>query len=642
VIILSHGQWQRQFHADPGVIGSTVRFGGGAVEIIGVMGPEFAFTEMGWSGGAVAWLPEMPNPAQRRARYRHVVGRLAPGVSVQEAQAEFDVIATRLAAEYPRANADRGVLVSKLLDVTVADARQLLWLLLGAAACVLLIGSANVANLLLAHASGRRLELATRIAVGASRAHLVRQTLTEGVVLGCGAGACGVLLAYLAIPSLVQLAPPEIPRLQEIAVNGRVFAFSFVLSVIVGAGCGLAACLSLSDLTSARVLRAGGADAAHSGRWFRQVLTVAEIALALMLVVATGLLVRTMRAVGALELGFDPTNVISVGLTYDGPEPGKFDTEFLRRVRTIPGLVAAGIGTRPLGGGMGTMLRLPAEEGRQLGLGADSVSVGYLEALGGRLTDGRFFDDRDTANAPLVAILNQSAARHFWPRETAVGKLVAMGEKRLEIVGIIADVRRADLEVEPGPVVYLPNLQATEFRANNMLIRSERDPRLLLPALRALLRQVDRQQALVRIQTLQERIEEATAPRRFVLRLVGAFSLMALGLAMIGVYAVIAESVARRVPEIGIRMALGATARNVTSMILRQGIWMLAFGVVLGLIAAAALRGVMSTFVFGVPTTDLPTYAVAGLCLALATVAACVIPAARAARVDPVIALRAE
>ncbi len=647
-IILGYELWQQQFSGRLDVVGTTARFAGTPVEIVGVMPRGFGFTDMGWGEQAAAWVPDVPDSRERRPRYRRAIGRLAPGVSIETARAEFDVMARRLADAYPRANAGRGILLSNLLDITVADARTLLWLLLAAATAVLVIACANVANLLLAHASGRRLELATRVALGASRGHLVRQTITEAVCLGSIAGAGGLLMAYLALPWLLRLAPVELPRISEISIDLRVLIFSFGVSLAVSLACGLIACLSISGDAWARVPRSGGADAGFAGRRVRHVLAITEIALALVLVVAAGLLVRTVRAVGALPLGFNPSRTLSVGLSGSSQDFARAgavssDLELVSRVRALPGVVAAGIGAKPLGAGLGTVMRPAGDASRQVDIGVDSVSPGYLEALGGSLVAGRFFDGRDTAASPGVAILSAAAAQHFWPGGHAVGQLIETpGEKRFEVVGIVGDVRRTGLEETPGPTVYFPSVQATNFHVNNLLIRTVDDPAALVPAVRSIMRQVDPEQALVRIQTLEETLRRATAPRRFTLQLVGAFSVIALVLAMVGIYGVVAESVARRVPEIGIRMALGATAREVMTLILRQGAWMLAIAVPLGLAGAVAMRGVLSSFLFGVQPGDPPSYALAVIALVVTTLAACAVPAWRAATIDPVLALRQE
>jgi putative ABC transport system permease protein len=648
VVILGHDLWQRRFGGRPDIVGSTVRLDGRNVEVVGVMQQDFAFTEIpGW-GHADCWLPEAPNPQQRRARMFTVVGRLAAGHSLAQAQAEFDVIASQLALKYPRANTDRGIRLSPLLQAQTAAVRAELWLLLGAAACVLLIACANVANLLLAHASGRRLELATRLALGATRAHLVRQTLTESLLISVAGGAAGFALAAWALPALVALAPAATPRLNEISVDWRMLAFAAVASIVVGLACGVAVVLSMNRVNpQGGGLRPSGADSAHHGRRFRQGLIVAEIALALMLVVAAGLLVRTLRVLGAQELGFNPRNVISVGLALDFAkyDPrngaiGQFEADLLERLASAPGVVAAGIGSRPLGGGGASNLVRARGSNQDHRVGVDVVSPGFLEALGATLIRGRFVQATDAAGAPRVALVNVSAAQTIWGDSDPVGQTIVMDESPLQVIGVVGDIRRLNLELPAAPAIYLSHLQPATIIVNNLLVRTAGDPRTVLPAVRAAMRQLDPDQPLARIATLEERIDEILAPRRFMLRLIGLFSVLALGLAMLGVYGVMAESVAQRVPEIGIRVALGATPAAIRHLVIAQGGWMVVLGLAGGIAGALALRRAMSTLVFGVPTTDPLAYAVACVCLAGATLAACAIPANRAATMDPVRALR--
>jgi predicted permease len=649
VVVLGHDLWQRRFEGRVDVIGRSVRLDGRNLEVIGVLPPDFAFTDLPVSGHADCWLPESGDPAQRKARYLSAIGRLGPGVALRQAQAELDVIAAQLAVKFPAADKDWGIRLVPLLDAQTAGVKTELWVLLGAAGCVLLIGCANVANLLLAQASGRRLELATRLALGASRAHLVRQTLTESLILSVAGGAAGFALASWALPALVALAPPEVPRLREVSVDGWMLAFATVASVAVGLACGMAVVFSMDRANpQAGGLRPSGADGAHHGRRFRQGLTIAEIALALMLVVAAGLLVRTLRALGAQELGFDPRHVISIGIAPDSRKYlardgslSQFEADLVERLKSAADVVAVGIGSRPLGGG-GMSTTVLSEDGGEHRVGVDIVSPGFLEALGVKLLRGRFIEATDAADAPRVALVNASAARVLSGAADPVGRTISLGGAGVPVVvvGVVADVRRGDLERPPGPAIYLSHLQPAGMRVNNLLVRTTGDPRAVLPSARAIMRQLDPDQPLTRIATLEERIDEVLAPRRFMLRLIGLFSILALGLAMLGVYGVMAESVAQRVPEIGIRVALGATPAAVRRLVIRQGGWLVVSGLLGGIAGALALRRAMSTFVFGVPTTDPVAYAIAAACLAAATIAACAIPANRAASMDPVRALR--
>jgi putative ABC transport system permease protein len=642
VAILSHRFWMRQFQGRADAVGSTVRLDRGAVEIVGVLAVDVAFPGV---EEADIWMPVVLEPIGRRARYLSVFGRLAPGVSLAQAQAELDVLAGQMAADYPRANQGYGIRAEGLLESATGHVAGELWLLGGAASCVLLIACANVANLLLAFASGRRLELATRVALGAGRGHLVRQAMTEGLVLALAGGVLGTALALWSLPLLVTLVPSATPRLSDVSMDGRTVAFIAAVSLLVGLGCGLAGCVPTRHLATRGVLRSTGAGA-RQGLRFRQVLTDSEIAVALMLVVAAGLLVRTLRAVGALDLGFEPAHVLTIGITpdmrqYRGPAKAQFEQDLMTRVRAVPTVSAAGIGSRPLGEGtFATSIRLTEQSAETIDISLDVVGDGYLEALGARLTSGRPFSDRDVAEGPAVALVNAAAAAKLWPDRAAVGRTFRLEENLVDVVGVVSDVRRRDLEADVAPTIYLPSAQQPRFWTNNMLVRTTGAPDAVLPAVRAIMRQLDGDQALTRIQTLEERLAAATAPRRQMLWLVGIFSALAFGLALVGVYGVMAEAVAQRVPEIGVRMALGATSADVVRLILRQGGLLMLLGVILGLGGATALNRLMSAFVFRVSTTDPGTYVVAGLCLAAASLIACAIPAARAVRVDPVIALR--
>jgi putative ABC transport system permease protein len=643
VAILSRALWERQFQGDRNVIGTNLSLERSSVEIVGVVDP--AFAPPAWND-VDCWLPRAADPDQRRARFSGATyARLATGIDLESAKAELRVIGAQLAVAYPKANSGYSARVTPLLKAETAHVETQLLFLLAAVACVLVIACANVVNLLLTHAAGRRQDLATRTALGATRAHLARQAVTEGLVLGVAGGSAGLLLAWLTLPALVALAPAAIPRLDEVRIDSGVLLFTAAVSILVGVACGLASSLSV-DASSTTSLRAIGA--ARSGRTarFRQLLTVAEIALALMLVVAAGLLVRTMRSLGALELGFNPDKVIAVGLSpdfekYKGPAKALFEAELIARVRSISGVVAAGIGSRPLNrGGFGMTIALSRAPQDNITVAIDAVGPGYLEALGAKLEAGRFINEADTPAAPAVALVNRAAAQRFWPGQDAVGQKIVMEQEPVLIIGVVADVRRGLPEEDPEATLYLPSGQSGVFWTNNMLVRTTADPHDVLPEIRAVMRQVDPQQALTRIETLEERLSESTAPRRFNLQLVGLFSVVALGLAMLGIYGVVAESVAQRVPEIGVRMALGARGSDVVRMIVGQGFWMVAFGMALGVTGAVALNSIMSGLVFGVRTTDPASYAVASLCLMASALLACLIPARHAARIDPVRALR--
>jgi putative ABC transport system permease protein len=644
VVILSDALWRSRFRGDPRAVGSHMTVSGGhRLEIVGVMGPEME--TLGRVMPGYCWIPDVPDAAIGLWRPRIVIGRLAPGRSITEANAELEVIGGTLENDRytkgPRAFRAVGV-----LDTIVGEVRTQLLFLFGAVVCVLLVTCANVVNLFLAHAAGRRNELATRAALGASRLRLIRQLLTESVVISLIGGAGGFLLAVWAVPILLSLAPRRIPRLQGISVDWYTFGFTLLVSVVVGIVCGVLA--SLPTRPAPRNIY-GQAQAATTPRAtrMRHGVTVCEIALALMLAVAATLMVRTLRALNAIELGFDPHGVVSANLSSLEREMRNVQdaqTTIVEQVKALPGVVAAGIGLGPLRGAMGIGGLVVPGDARNFDVGVDAVSPGYFEALGARLLAGRFFEPRDAVrDGRTVILVNESAARTFWNGTDAVGKTVLIGKtQELHVIGVVADIRGSTLEQDTGPMIYQLSNQTRNFLAGSMLIRVANDPDALVPAIRSIIRSINREQPFAGVQPLQDRIDEAMAPRLFVLRLIGLFSVLGLILAAVGVYGVFAESVVQRVPEIGVRMVFGATRSDVLTLILTQGARLVAIGVILGLGGAILMRSVMSTMVYGVRTLDPLAYVAACGLIGVATFAACAVPARRASRLDPAVALRSE
>ncbi len=644
VVILSDTLWRSRFNADRNVVGSYMTVAGGdRLRVIGVMGPEME--AMGSLLPGQCWVPDVADRARDMQQFRRVLGRLHPNRSVAELNAELEVISGTPETDYATKE-PRTPRAMHVLDNLVGDVRTQLLFLFGAVVCVLLVTCANIVNLFLAHAAGRRNELATRVALGASRMRLVRQSLTESLILSLLGGVGGFLLAVWALPVLVSLAPRRIPRLDAIAVDWTTFVFTLAVSVAVGIVCAVLAALpgeaaprtvfgSVQAATTPRVTR------------IRHAVTIGEIALALMLAVAASLMVRTLQALNAIDLGFNPRGVVSVSL------PSRF-TELHRvqdlhvaiagRIKALPDVRAAGIGLGPLGDGMGLGgIRLPGTS-QDLGMvNVDAVSPGYFEALGAQLVAGRLFDDRDAnRDRQMVIVVNESAARRFWNGQDAVGKILMSAKQEFHVVGVVADIRGRLLEEEPGPTIYQVSNQSQNFLAGSMLIRVNGEADALVPAIRSIIRSMDPELPFSGVRPLQERIDEAMAPRMFVLRLIGLFSALGLILAVVGVYGVLAEFVAQRVPEIGVRMAFGATASDVLALILGHGARLVAVGLVLGVGGAIVLRNVMSTMVYGVQTLDPVAYTAAGLLLCAATIAACAVPARRASRLDPAVALRSE
>ena len=644
-VVLSHRLWRQHFGSDANIVGKTMRVAGAEpIRIVGVMGPELDALSRTFPGEC--WFAQMPDPANTTWMAYFVIGHLATGKSVAEANAELAVIGRDLGTDF-FTKEPRKLHAATLLDRTVSRVRTQLVFLYGAVICVLLVTCANVANLFIAHAGGRRDELATRLALGASRARLMRQLLTESLVVSLVGGALGFVLATRGVPLLLTLAPADLPRLKEIGVDWMTFGFTLAVSLIVGVLCGIVAALS-TRLRPRTMFGAVQAATTPRAIRIRRAITVCEVALALMLAIGASLMVRTILALNAIDLGFDPRSVVSADLEARGDDFARsqdIHTAIAERVKALPGVKAAGVGIGPLGGGMFVGgLRLPGDARVFDSVRVDAVSPGYFEALGARLLEGRFFEPRDAVRGgPAVILLNHAAARTFWKGADPIGKHVIISkDDQLQVIGVIADIRGSSLDQDPGPTLYQVSNQSRNFLAGSMLIRVDGDPRALVPQIRSIIRSIDRDAPFKGVEPLQTRIDRAMAPRLFVLRIVGLFSLIGLILAVVGVYGVLAEFVVQRVPEMGIRIAFGATRADVLALVLGQGARLVSIGLVLGFAAAVLLRGVMTTMVYGVRTSDPLTYVTACVVLFTATIAACTVPARRAARLDPVVALRSE
>jgi len=644
-VVISRELWQRRFGGNANVVGTDMRVTDGQrLRIIGVMGRELE--AVGHAMPAQCWYAQIPQEAHGSWMPYLVLAHLAPGKSIDEANAELAVIGGNLGTDF-FTNEPRTLQAATLLDRAVGRVRTQLTFLYGAVVCVLLVTCANVVNLFIAHAAGRRDELATRVALGASRARLVRQLLTESLVVSLIGGALGFVLALRGVPVLLSLAPADLPRLKEIGVDWVTLGFTLAVSLAVGVLCGILA--SLSTRVPSRTLF-GAAQAATTLRAIRirRAVTVCEVALALMLAIAASLMVRTLAALNAIDLGFNPRSVVSADLQARGTDLAAsqdMHSAIAERVRALPGVRAAGVGVGPLLGGMGIGgLRLPADTRVFDNVRVDAVSPGYFEALGARLLEGRFFEPRDAVRSgPAVILVNKTASREFWKGSSAVGKTVIINNsEHLPVIGVIDDIRISSLDKEPGPAIYQLNNQTRNFMANSMMIRVDGNSQALVPQIRAIIRSIDRDAPFAGVQPLQTRIDRALAPRLFVLRIIGLFSIIGLILAVVGVYGVLAEFVIQRVPEMGIRIAFGATRADVLGLVLGQGARLVSIGLVLGLGSAVLLRSAMTTMVYGVRTSDPLTYAGACGVLFAATIAACAVPARRAARLDPVVALRSE
>jgi putative ABC transport system permease protein len=662
VVILAHGLWTRRFGADPSIVGRTIVLNGDSHEVLGVMPESFAYPE-----DAEFWVPLAPvGPYERLLRARGsywltIVGRLKPGVSRETAQSEMDAIAARLEQEYP-SNAGIGIRLVPMHEEIVGDVKRPLWILLGAVCFVLLIACTNVANLLLTRAASRQRELAIRSALGAGRGRLLRQMLTESVLLGLIGGAAGLLLAAWCTDLLQTLAPAGLPRLSTIAVNRQVIGYAVVASMLTGLLFGIVPALHAARRDSGANLKEGGRTGTDSvrGRRVRAALAIGELAVALVLLVGAGLLVRTIVALNSQDPGFASTGVLTLRLDlpqakYTTPERvTAFYDQLIERLSALPGVESAGAGSSLL------LSRLPNSstisiEGRpplprdaqDIPVPYDTVTSGYFAALQIPLRRGRMFTRADTPSGQRVVLVNESFVRRFYRDEEPLGRRVTFGDPAQPdtpwqtIVGVVADTRRGGFEREPWAETYFPMQQGPDPRMF-VFLRTAGDPAALAGAAQAAVWALDRDQAIAGIRTVRDLLAQAQANRRFTTLLLGLFAAVALVLAAIGVYGVLAYSTAQRTQEIGIRMALGADRAAILRMVFASGAKIAALGLGIGIAGALALTQVLSGLLFGVSPRDPLTFLVVPGALLVVALAACWIPARRAVRVEPVIALRGE
>jgi putative ABC transport system permease protein len=654
VAILSEGLWKRRFGGDPSVVGKTVTLDGKAVTVVGVAPPEFQYP-----AGTELWLPldfDMPEMKARKAHFFRPIGLLKEGVTLEQARAETDLIARRLEEQYPESNERWSLTLVPLQEQVVGGVRTSLWVLLGAVGFVLLIACANVSNLMLARAAARRRELALRTALGASRWRVARQQLTENVLLALAGGALGLLLAAWGVDMLAALGAGDIPRTREIVVDGRVFAFTAALSVLTGLAFGLLPALRASRPDLNEVLKDAGRGTSGPGRGrVRAALVVSEIALALTLLAGAGLLVKSFVGLRRVNPGFDPASVLTLRIDlararYTKPEQAAvFFGELQRRIAGLPGVEAAGFITElPLSGQPNDTYfyvagRPPQTADQQVTADFRRVNQDYFRAMRIPVRHGRDFTEQEVAGDAKVVVINEALARNFFPDEDPLGKrlVIDFGKQvEFEIVGVAGDVLHRTLEGDVYQMMYVPTLRVG---STNLVVRtSSPDPRVLAAAVRGELAAVDREQPVSAVRTMEEVVSRSVAQQRFRTLLLAAFAGMALLLAGVGIYGVIAYSVTHRTREIGIRMALGAGAADILKMVVGQGMALALAGVAVGLLAALALTRVLSSLLFGVTATDAVTFAAVSLLIAAVALLACLLPARRATKVDPMVALRYE
>jgi putative ABC transport system permease protein len=652
VVVLGHDLWRRRFGGDREVIGRTIQIDDQSFAIVGVMPASFRFPSH-----AELWVPLSKEfwEAPREAHFLDVLGRLKPGITLEQARERMAIIATELSRQYPGSNNGWGISVVPLHRELVGEVRPALLLLLGAVLLVLLIACANAANLKLARATTRESEIAVRIALGASRFQLFRQLLLENILLAFVAGVAGLVLAILALLALRELSPLALPLQANTALDFRLLGITILISLVTGLIFGLLPAIKGSRLNfqALRLGRAGGT--AKSTRRLRNALVVSEIALALMLLISASLLIRSFSRLTAVDPGFESKNVLLVRVSLSPQRYTEdhqiidFFSRLVEQLENIPGVSSVGMTTAvPLsdeaGGTSFEPEGLTASAGEKLLANYISVGPGYFESLGVPLVDGRSFDSRDRRDSRPVVIINKAMADKIWQGRRAVGERIKINLDRedwYEIVGVIRNIREEGLDVEQRPAMYLPSAQMPS-RSMVLALRAQADPTALASVVRREVWAIDREQPVFGIQTLEEHVSQVLARQRFSMTLVTFFAGLALLLAALGIYSIIAYTVARRSHEIGIRMALGARPAEVTKLIVGQGLLLAALGVLAGLVASFLLSRLMSGLLFGVSATDLVTYVLIPLILLFVAVFAAYLPASRAARISPVIALKRE
>jgi putative ABC transport system permease protein len=672
VVVLTDGLWRRRFGGDPQIVDKTITLNGENHTVVGVMPAGFQFgREIGQVFelfAPIAFTPAQMQTANWRSEFLFVVARLKPGVALQQAQAEMDSVAANVRQTYFGGGdaADPqswGLLLTPLSELIVGDIRPALYVLLGAVGFVLLIACANVANLLLARASVRQKEIAVRTALGAGRARVVRQLLTESLLLAAAGGVLGLLLAYWGVDALLALHRDLIPRSHEVGIDRTVLLFTLGVSLATGVLFGLVPALQLSRTDLHETLKEGGrAGGAQARAGFRNALVVFEVAVALVLLVGAGLLVKSFMRLQEVNPGFRPqsTLVMQVSLPptkyREVAQSDSFYQQVVQNIRNLPGVESVGLSTGVPMSGQNSAGSFQIE-GRAVPPGQMApwgnrwfTNATYFQTMGIPLVRGRYFDERDNRDAAGAAIIDETMARKFWPGEDPVGKRITFqssqqgGTVWREIVGVVGHVKQRGLEGESPPQYYVPYNNRIQNPVGQMfvVVRTAAEPEGVAGAVRAAIQSADKEMPVFRVTTMEQLVSNSMAQRRFALLLFGVFAAVALLLAGVGLYGLMSYSVTQRTHEIGIRMALGARAPDVLKMVVRQGMTLAGVGLGIGLVAAFGLTRLMKALLFGVSATDPLVFTVIALVLGGVAALASFVPARRATKVDPMVALRYE
>lgn len=666
VAVISDNLWRRRFGADPNMLGKNLTLTGEKYEVIGIMPPGFDFPQnssvpdLGFTAQTELWVPlvfDKATATDRRSLNLPVIARLKPGVTLPQAQSDMSAIAANIDQQYKK-SAGFGATVVELREQMVRDYRLALLVLLGTAAFVLVIACSNIANLLLVWFLRRQKEFAVRTALGASRTHLVWQMLTESVLLAIVGGALGLLLGKLATTVLLALGP-DIPRVNEVGLNGWVLGFAFIISLLTGVLTGLIPALQASrtDLNSVLKEEVRGGTLGRSSRQIRSFLTVSQVGLTLVLLIGAGLLLRSFWLLQKVNLGFNPNSMLTMQMalpTYKYPEEdqrAEVINQMVQRVSALPGVESAAVATSIPLSGSDTKTSFEIVGGPPIPpqdrplANIIVASPDFFKMMQIPFVGGRAFAEQDTSKVTQVAIINQTMAKNFWSNENPLGARLTMtlegGKIPREIVGIVGDVRSESLSDDPKPAIYIPYAQRS-FELVYLAMRTKSNPLSLASSVRKEVLAVDREQPVYDVKSMNQLIWDSSAKQNFNMLLLTIFAALALVLAMIGVYGVVASSTSQRTHEIGIRMALGAKRSDILKLFLRQGLVLILIGITLGLAVALGLTRIMASLLYQIKATDPGTFIIVGLSLILVFFVAILIPAWKAAKLEPMVALREE
>ena len=661
VTVLSYGMWQRSFGGDKGIIGQSLTLNGDSYTVVGVLPASFQFALR----AADLWRPYQPTEAQLTRRYMHgtnLIGRLKSGVSADQAQRELGVITSRIEHDYNESHAGTGLRLVPLQEQVVGQVKPILFVLLAAVGFVLLIACANVASLLLTRSLSRQKEVAIRSALGASRWRVIRQLLTESVLLSLAGGVAGLFVAYWGVSALVAALPESqlnaLPFLKSLRIDKSILAFSFGLSFLTGMVFGLAPAIQSSRFDLNEVLKEGGRNmSAGAGHRLRSALVMSEIALAVVLLVGAGLMMKSLLRLLQANIGFNPQNVLTmtvslpVGKYTDATRQVSFYDQLTQRVQSLPGVNGVGtIDKLPLQGGNTTRFNVEGDPipapGQETEANFRIASDRYFQTLGVPIIAGRAFDERDNADAPAVVVIGKSLADKVFAGRDPIGRRLVYSAGQapaVQIVGVVGDVTIAGLDEAVRPVLYYPYKQSAGL-ATSLVIRTNADPARLASSIRNEIRTLEPDVAIFNVHAMEELISDSPAAfmRRFPALLISIFAGVALLLASIGIYGVVSYSVSQQTHHIGVRMALGAQASDILKMVLKQGLLLALAGISIGVVAALALMRLLRSLLYEVQTTDGSTFALVVGTLFLVTLFACYLPARRATKVDPLVALRYE